>query len=231
MKILKLPQNAPDSLTERVYRQLRSALITGEIPAGTRLVESSLAREMSVSRTPAREALHKLALEGLLYSIPRAGYIVAEMSDYDIQDLFKTRTAVEQLVARWALEHITAEEIRRLEVNLKKTDQALKSGRTESMMDLDAEFHLIIYRASRSQALYNICRGLSDHTLKYRIACIHVPEIARHARQGHHRILQALREKRPADLDRAIEIHLNQVQKDILTHLARARRESFSVHH
>ena len=114
MKILKLPQNAPDSLTERVYRQLRSALITGEIPPGSRLVESTLAREMSVSRTPAREALHKLALEGLLYSIPRAGYIVAEMSDYDIQDLFKTRMAIEQLVARWAQENITPEELQTL---------------------------------------------------------------------------------------------------------------------
>lgn len=226
MQILKLPQNAPDSLTERVYRRLRSALITGEIAAGTRLVESSLAREMKVSRTPAREALHKLALEGLLYSIPRAGYIVAEMSDYDIQDLFKTRTAVEQLVARWAIENITAAEIHELEHNLQKTERAIKSGRTETMMELDTEFHLVIYRASRSQALYNICRGLSDHTLKYRIACIHVPDIARHAREGHASILRALQEKKPADLDRAIEVHLTQVQKDILAHLATSRRES-----
>lgn len=228
MKILKLPQNAPDSLTERVYRQLRSALIAGEIPPGSRLVESTLAREMSVSRTPAREALHKLALEGLLCSIPRAGYIVAEMSDYDIQDLFKTRMAIEQLVARWAQENITPEELQALEINLQKTDQAIKTGRTEKMMELDTEFHLIIYRACRSKALYYICQRLSDHTLKYRIACIHITDIARRARQGHHQILQALREKKPKILDRAIEVHLKQVQKDILAHLTKTRRESFA---
>jgi DNA-binding GntR family transcriptional regulator len=229
MKILKLPQNAPESLTERVYRQLRSALITGEIPAGSRLVESTLARETGVSRTPAREALHKLALEGLLYSIPRAGYIVAEMSDYDIQDLFKTRLAVEQLAARWAQVNITPAELRALKLNLRKTDQVLKTGRTEKMMALDTEFHLIIYRACRSKALYRICQGLSDHTLKYRIACIHIPEIAGRARQGHHQILQALRGKKPKALDRAIEVHLKQVQKDILAHLAKTRRDSFAA--
>jgi DNA-binding GntR family transcriptional regulator len=224
MKIVHLHQGMPESLTERVYRELRTLLITGGVAAGSRLVESTLARQMQVSRTPVREALHKLTLEGLLYSIPRAGYIVAEMSDYDIQDLFNTRMAIEQLVARRALAHITAEEIAALAENLKQTDRAIRTGRTEMMMELDTEFHLIIYRACRSKALYHICRGLSDHTLKYRLACIHEPDIARRARKGHARILQALRRNEPADLDRAIALHLAQVQKDILAHLTRSRQ-------
>ena len=70
MQIIPNTRQDKPSLTERVYRDLRAAIITGSIPGGTRLVESNLAAEMEVSRTPVREALHKLALEGLLYSIP-----------------------------------------------------------------------------------------------------------------------------------------------------------------
>jgi DNA-binding FadR family transcriptional regulator len=92
------------------------------------------------------------------------------------------------------------------------------------MKELDTEFHLIIYRACRSKALRHICRGLSGHTLKCRLAGIHAPDIARHARLGRARILQALRGNPPAGLDRAIALHLAQVQKDIPAHLTRPRQ-------
>ena len=114
MQVLKTTKQDSDSLTQRVYKDLRTAIITGNITGGTRLVESTLAANMQVSRTPVREALHKLALEGLLYSIPRAGYIVEEMSDYDIQDLFTTRMTIEQIAARLAMEKISEEELEQL---------------------------------------------------------------------------------------------------------------------
>jgi DNA-binding GntR family transcriptional regulator len=227
MKILKSSKKDTQSLTDRVYQELRMSVITGKIPAGTRLVESALAAQMAVSRTPIREALHKLALEGLLYSIPRAGYIVEEMSDFDIQDLFTTRMAIEQLAAKWALKKITPKELDRLEANIKKTDEVLKSGQTQKMMDLDADFHDIIYRSCRSKTLYHICLNLSDHTLKYRIACIHIPEIAARAREGHFLIMQAFQRKNAKALDSAIEEHLQQVKKDIMDYLQDIRHESF----
>ena len=192
MKILKATKKDPNSLTQRVYKSLRSAIITGKITGGTRLVESNLAADMQVSRTPVREALHKLALEGLLYSIPRAGYIVEEMSDDDVQDLFTTRMAIEQLAARQALEKITAAEFDRLELNLKQTDEALAMGRTDKMTNLDMEFHGILYKATRSKTLYQICRTLSDHSLKYRMALIHLPQIAKKTRDGHYQIFEAM---------------------------------------
>ncbi len=153
---------------------------------------------MQVSRTPIREALHKLALEGLLYSIPRAGYIVEEMSDYDIQDLFTTRMNIEQIAARLAMEKISEEELKQLALNIKKTDAVLESGLTEKMADLDMAFHGIIYKATRSKTLYQICQTLSDHTLKYRIALIHLPEIAQKTRDGHSKIYEAILSKEPS---------------------------------
>ena len=227
MKVLKTTKQDSNSLTQRVYKDLRTAILTGKIAGGTRLVESALAAEMQVSRTPIREALHKLALEGLLYSIPRAGYIVEEMSDYDIQDLFTTRMNIEQIAARLAMEKISEEELRQLALNIKKTDAVLESGLTEKMADLDMAFHGIIYKATRSKTLYQICQTLSDHTLKYRIALIHLPEIAQKTRDGHSKIYEAILSKEPSRVDEAIQSHLQLAKGDIKELLERKRHEDF----
>jgi DNA-binding GntR family transcriptional regulator len=227
MQIFKPVEKKEGSLTEKVYRNLRHGIITGSIGGGTRLVETALASEMKVSRTPVREALHKLALEGFLYSIPRAGYIVEETSEIDIKDLFTTRTAIEQIAVKWAIQKITPEELERLEMNLQKTDEVLKSGATESMMDLDAEFHQIIYRAARSKTLYKISQTLSDHTLRFRLACIHVPEIALRAKQGHMKIFQAMQAKDSTTAEEMVADHLDTVINDILNHLEKMRQDAF----
>ena len=227
MKVLKTTKQDSDSLTQRVYKNLRTAILSGKIAGGTRLVESTLAADMQVSRTPIREALHKLALEGLLYSIPRAGYIVEEMSDYDIQDLFTTRMIIEQIAARLAMEKITEEELKRLALNIKKTDEVLESGLTEKMADLDMAFHGILYKATRSKTLYQICQTLSDHTLKYRIALIHLPEIAQKTRDGHSKIYKAILSKEPSQVDEAIQSHLQLAKRDIKELLERKRHEDF----
>jgi DNA-binding GntR family transcriptional regulator len=227
MKVLKTTKQDSNSLTQRVYKDLRTAILTGKIAGGTRLVESALAADMQVSRTPIREALHKLALEGLLYSIPRAGYIVEEMSDYDIQDLFTTRMNIEQIAARLAMEKITEEELKRLALNIEKTDGVLESGLTEKMADLDMAFHGIIYEATRSKTLYQICQTLSDHTLKYRIALIHLPEIAKKTRDGHSKIYEAILSKEHSQVDEAIQSHLQLAKKDIKELLERKRHEDF----
>jgi len=227
IKFPKTAASASPSLTDWAYREIRQSIITGRVPGGSRLVETALASQMNVSRTPVREALHKLALEGLLYSIPRAGYIVEELSDHDIQDLLTTRTAIEQIIIRWAIEKISAEEIERLEANLQKTAEALESDSLKTMMDLDAEFHQIIYKAARSKTLFRISQMLSDHTLKFRMACIHIPEIARRAREGHLEIFRALQAKDAKRAEEAVRSHLEIVQKDVLGYLQQARQESF----
>jgi DNA-binding GntR family transcriptional regulator len=227
MQIFK-PVEKEESLTEQVYRNLRHGIITGAIVGGTRLVETALASEMKVSRTPVREALHKLALEGFLYSIPRAGYIVEETSETDIKDLFTTRTAIEKIAVKWAITKITPEELQRLEMNLQKTEEVLQSGATESMMDLDAEFHQIIYRAARSKTLYKISQTLSDHTLRFRLACIHIPELAERAKQGHVKIFEAIQSGDSTAAEKMVEEHLDTVTIDILNQLEKMRQDTFA---
>ena len=174
-----------------------------------------------------REALHKLALEGLLYSIPRAGYIVEEMSDHDVADLFDVRIKIEQMAARMALEKITPDEIRQLAENLEKVDRVLENDQSRQMAELDTEFHGIIYKAARSKTLYRICQTLSDHTLKYRIALIDKSEMGRKTRDGHYEIYAALLSGDADRADQAIRSHLELAKKDISGLMRRTREEAF----
>ena len=227
MEVYKHLKIVSDSLTKRVHKELRMDILVGKIPSGTRLVESAIAEELGVSRTPVREALRQLVQEDLLYAIPRAGYVVQELSEHDIQDLFETRTSIEQVAGRAAVKNISDEELTLLENTLHETKKAIDTGTTENMIDLDIEFHNIIYKATRSKYLYRICITLSDHTLKFRKAAIIVPEIAKRARKDHLAIYKALKSRDPIKVEETITSHLNVVKKDVLGYLAKLREEAF----
>ena len=227
MKVLKARRRNEDTLVEQVYQTLRNEIITGRISGGSRLVESALAEEMKVSRTPVREALHRLAVEGFLYSIPRAGYIVEEMSDYDIVDLFTIRLEIELLAAKLAYEKITPVELERMELNLKMTYEKVGSGHTEGLTELDVAFHNIIYKSTRSKTMVHICQSLSDHSLKYRISLIHIPEFARKTRDGHYEIFRAFVARDFPRVEEAIKNHLQLAKEDILKIIERNRDEAF----
>ena len=222
MSIAKIA-DTEQSLTDRVYNHLRQDIITGKIPGGTRLVESTLAEEMQVSRTPVREALQKMTLEGLLHAMPRAGYVVDELSDEDIQDLFDIRLDIEKIAARKALEHINRKEIDALKANLERMDRMLQSGMLQNLAEIDQEFHDIIYRASRSKTLYRICQNLSDHTLKFRIALSMPPSLARKTRDHHRNITRTLTDKDAQALELAVHNHLTEAKEQIIVLLKELR--------
>jgi DNA-binding GntR family transcriptional regulator len=201
-------------------------VLSGKIEAGKRLVETALATEMGVSRTPVREALHKLGLENLVRPVARMGYIVNDLSEYDIEDLFATRAAIEQLAAGYALERITPDDLGKIEKNLAKTDQILRTGRTKKMIDLDTEFHDIICRASGSKRLYQIAQMLREHMLRFRNSCLHLPQIATKARDDHREIFTAIKLKDPKKLNRAMSAHMKNTKRDILDYVRRLRTQS-----
>ncbi len=220
-------KTTPDSMTNQIYKNLRMDILTGKIHSGTRLAELTIAEKIGVSRTPVREALRQLVKEDLLYAIPRAGYVVQELSELDIVDLFETRKSIELVAAQSALLHIGNEEIKMLENNLKKSEEIIEAGQTEKMIDLDTEFHHIIYKATRSKYLYRICMSLSDYTLKFRQSVIIVPEVAKRAKNDHYAIYMALKAKDSAKVEETISGHLKVVKKDILRYLEKLRTESF----
>ncbi len=208
----------------RIHSELRMDILTGKIAGGSRLAESTLAKEKGVSRIPVREALRQLVKEELLYTIPRAGYVVQELSEQDINDLFKTRESIESVAGEIAVKNITDAEFKLLENNLYKTKAAINTGTMENMIDLDIEFHTIIYKATRSKYLYRICMSLSDYT---RRSVIMVPKAAKNAKKDHSGIYNAFKSRDPIKVKEAIRFHLKVVKKDILEHMIKIRDESF----
>lgn len=217
----------PDSRTEEIHKELRMDILTGRIPSGTRLAESTLADEKGVSRTPVREALRQLVKEELLYAIPRAGYVVQELTERDIMDLFETRESIELVAGQTALKTISDAELLALEKNLSDSKEAIDTGALEKMIDLDIQFHNIIYQATRSKYLYRICVSLSDYTLKFRKSAIIIPDIAARARRDHIEIYKAFKLKDPVKVDAAIRAHLKVVKQDVIEYLAKLRETSF----
>ena len=217
MNLSKSPKDNSHSLKERVYKKIRMAIITGEIPCGERLVELDLAEKMKSSRTPVREALQMIANEGLIYSIPRAGYIVDEMSEADLIEIFEARTGIEQAAAKLAVERISLEEIRMIEKNIRQSQKCIEKDFCEKMIDFDTEFHAYLCGASRNNRLIHFSRTLRDHLLKYRMVALRVPYMAKAAVAEHIQIFEAFRSRDAEALERSIYEHLEHSKEYILT--------------
>ncbi len=206
---------APVSIRQKVYDFLRNQILSNHIQAGERLVEGRLARQINVSRTPIREALHILEMEGLIESIPRVGYRVKELRWEDVEELCEIRAVNEILAARWAIKRITAAELAAIRENIDAAEAEIRRGRPELFVERDAEFHEMLVAASGSQRLLELCQMLRRHMLRYRIESLYVPESGLRAVSGHRGILACLENKDDIGIESAIRDHLEQSKRDI----------------
>ncbi len=206
---------SPPTIREEVYKYLREKILAGQVAPGDRLIETKLAEEINTSRTPVREALHKLEMERLIQSIPRVGYVVRAITEEEVEEICEIRLAVETLAVKWASAKITSKEVKRLEKIIVLTNNHIMKSETQAVVELDTEFHNIICKASRSQRIQEISHNLRDHMLRFRIKGLCVPEIASRSNEGHHRILNALRKGDVNDIESAVSFHLNSTKRDV----------------
>lgn len=205
----------PVSIRQKVYDHLRNEILSNRIPAGTRLVEGRLAKQINVSRTPIREALHTLEMEGLVESIPRVGYRVKELRWEDVEELCEIRTVNEILAARWAMRRITPQELDAMKHNIDTAEDEIRAGQPELFVERDAEFHEMLAKASGSERLLELCQMLRRHMLRYRIESLYVVESGLRAVGGHRRVLECLEKKDEIGIEAAIREHLEQSKQDI----------------
>ena len=168
-KLAKIKLNDYMPLREVVFNSLREAIISGELEPGERLMEVQLAEKMGVSRTPVREAIRKLELEGLVIMIPRKGTHVAELSSRDIIDVLEVRANLDGLATALATDRITPEELKSLELASRQLEINIKKQNIHGIIKKDVEFHDIIYTASRNERLINIIFNLREQVQRYRV--------------------------------------------------------------
>lgn len=196
------------SLTAKAFHHLKNDILKGKYKPGESLVETKLAKELGVSRTPVREAIRLLEFEGLVVNIPNKGTVVQGISARDIEDIYTIRTLIEGLAARWAVEKITEEEMAHLEESLDLMEFYAAKGDLESVAKLDTKFHEIIYRACKSRPLWQILLNFHDLAQRARSLSITTAGRIEKTLDEHRKIVQAFRDKDPEAAEKAMTAHV-----------------------
>ena len=171
----QLEMNEYLPLRDVVFQTLRQAILKGELKPGERLMEIQLAQKLGVSRTPVREAIRKLELEGLVLMIPRKGAEVAEITIKDLEDVLEVRAALEELAVCDACENITEEQILALKEAADNFQAALESDDLVKCAETDMAFHEIIYSATNNKRLLQILNNLREQMYRYRMEYLKEP--------------------------------------------------------
>ncbi len=201
------------SLTARVYKQIRDDIIEGRYANGAYLVETKLAEELDVSRTPIREALKQLELEGLVVSTPNRGMMVQGMSGQDIDDIFTVRHLLEGQAAYWAAERIDENSLSRLTEIVELMEMYTRKNDVSNLARLDTEFHEVIFSASDSRILRHILSSLHRNTRQVRVNSLSSPDRPSNSLKEHKAIFEAIeRGDAPAAKD-AMESHVRNARK------------------
>ena len=206
----------PKSIRHKIYAHLREQLLSGEIPPHQHLIEARIAKEIGTSRTPVREALHSLELEGLIESIPRIGYVVKPISEEEVEEICEIRVTVEGLAVRWAMEKAGGKLVEELRKNISNAEEKLSSGDARAFVELDAQFHEVISKLSGSSRLIELAQTLRRHMLRYRVHSNYGAENVSRAIDGHKGILRAIENQDPEEVAKAIRYHLEQSKRDVL---------------
>jgi DNA-binding GntR family transcriptional regulator len=209
-KIAKINFNDYKPLREVIFNSLREAIIVGELKPGERLMEVKLANKMGVSRTPVREAIRKLELEGLVIMIPRKGAHVADLSRKDIMNVLEVRASLDGLATALAAKRITPEEINELKNIQKQFIAYIEKGNLNGLIKKDVEFHEVIYRASRNEKLMQITQNLREQVQRFRV--IYMKDYVRPKElvKEHNEIRNAIENK---DEEKAREMAMVHIQK------------------
>ncbi|MBQ5708940.1 MAG: GntR family transcriptional regulator, partial [Anaerotignum sp.] len=172
---------------------LRDAILTGKLVPGERLMENQLAEKLGVSRTPVREALRMLELENLVELVPRKGAQVLDMSEKDITNILEVRSALEGLATSLACKKMTKEDLQQLKSMEADFEKAVADNDVEHFVDIDEDFHDLIFAATENDKLISIFRNLRIQLYRYRMAQAKNNETSMSTIVAHHRsIIRAI---------------------------------------
>lgn len=188
------------SLRGRVFNRIREEILSGKYHQNEELKETSIGNELGVSRTPVREALRQLELEGLVNIIPNKGAYVTGITTKDIQDIYMIRSYLEGLCVRWACIYITKEQLEELEEIIYLSEFHAKKEHHDQLLELDNRFHEILYEASNSKILNHVLSDFHHYVQRVRKVTLSSNSRAINSNAEHLAIVEALKQK---DQDKA----------------------------
>ena len=196
-------------LRDVVFNTLRQAILRGELKPGERLMEIQLANKLGVSRTPIREAIRKLELEGLVLMIPRKGAEVADISEKSLRDVLEVRKALEELAVQLACDKITKEEIEDLKKAAEDFKKILKSRDITEIAEADVRFHDIIFMATDNQKLVQLLNNLREQMYRFRVEYLKNEEVHPQLIAEHEKIIEHIMERDKVKASAIVSEHIN----------------------
>ena len=212
-------------LRDVVFKTLRKGILTGELKPGERLMEIHLANKLGVSRTPIREAIRKLELEGLVTMIPRRGAEVAQITPKSMKDVLEVRKVVDTLAVELACERISQEEKEQLTQACQEFEKAVESGDFGSIARTDVAFHDIIVEATGNMRLIQMVNNLAEQMYRYRFE--YIKDVKKHGQLvlEHRRIYEGILQKDIEAAKEAIAGHIDNQEQSILEQIRIERIE------
>jgi len=222
---LSMQMNEFLPLRDVVFNTLRQAILTGELKPGERLMEIHLANKLGVSRTPIREAIRKLELEGLVTMIPRRGAEVAQITEKSMNDVLEIRSALDALCVELACERITQEDTGRLKQACEAFEAAVRTKDIKKIARADVELHDIIAQATGNQRLIQLINNLSEQMYRYRFE--YIKDISQHQRliDEHRMIYESIEKKDKETASQAAHVHIDNQKKAIIAQIRSEKKK------
>lgn len=203
-------------LRDVVFNTLRQAILIGELKPGERLMEIHLADRLGVSRTPIREAIHKLEREGLVTIVPRRGAEVAQITEKSMNDVLEVRRALDALCVELACDRITEEGLEDLRAACDNFEQCVKTKDSKKIAQADVALHDIIVQATGNQRLIQLVNNLSEQMYRYRFE--YIKDSSQHETlvEEHRIIYQSIVQKDKETAAEAARTHIDNQKKAII---------------
>lgn len=203
-------------LRDVVFMTLRQAILKGDMEPGERLMEITLANKLGVSRTPIREAIRKLELEGLVNMVPRKGAVVASISEKDMRDVLEVRITLEELAVKLAIQNMEEADIDQLKKAAKNFENAVISRDIVDIVEADVVFHDVIYNRTNNNRLIQIINNLREQMYRYRLEYIKDARTHSILISEHQDIIAALEKKNVEEAKTAVRQHIVNQEKGIV---------------
>jgi len=224
-KLSKVNLNDYKPLREVIFNTLREAIILGELKPGERLMEVQLAEKTGVSRTPVREAIRKLELEGLVDMVARKGAHVAALSVKDIMDVLEVRASLDGLATALAAGRMTPEELKSLKQVLNQFTNYMEKENLQGIIKKDVEFHDIIYRSSRNDKLMQIANNLREQVQRFRVIYLKDYGSSKELIKEHQEIYDAIVSKDANAARKSAQDHIKNQEVSIIKSINASIRE------
>ena len=204
------------SLGHSVYENLKEAIIEGSLVPESRVVETRFAKAFGISRTPVREAMHKLEREGLLRQDPKGGFYVIGLTRVDIEEAFGIRSVLESYAARLATVRHQDGELVSLEEKLVEYETFLERGQVDELAGINTDFHDLLYGLSRSPKLVKMINDIRGQIFRFRQVILKIEAMARVSNKDHRLMMAAIRARQADRVEQLVREHILRGQDIVL---------------